>query len=104
MNGRAMLRARGSRDDAPPSFLVHLEPHRLPASSTPPRRAGSTRTSSVARVDLDPDELRDVDTRVEMPRYLKLWGEAVARVGRSELRPLLAETWSSTHNLLRFSA
>lgn len=53
-------------------------------------------------VDIDPKELHDVDARIEVPRYLRLWGAAVAAVGDPAFALSVAETWSSTHNLLRF--
>lgn len=53
-------------------------------------------------VRIDPTDLRDVDARIAMASYYRLWPAAVARVGDPTFPLAVAETWSLTHNLLRF--
>lgn len=64
---------------------------------------GAARHEICAAAQIDPRDLDDVDARVDAARYYALWGAAVRAVGDDDAFPLaVAETWSSSHNLLRF--
>ncbi len=83
----------------PPLFISSRIVCRIVAAAA---ARGVDESALCRAADIEPKEIHDVDARIDIARYFRLWQAAVTATGDASFPLAVAATWSATHNLLRF--